>query len=106
MIEAVVPMHPNCKVEVTVRDGENNPIPNAVVSFSPNQTWFKGGSEGAGREGNFLAGTRAQLASRDHKIAALPHPDAAPSYSAKTDAHGSRVNHRFLSVMIWLCSPT
>jgi hypothetical protein len=58
-IEPVLPMEATLSCMVTVVDDNGLPIPDAKVSFSPNQYSFDGGSQLLGVEGNSLEALRA-----------------------------------------------
>jgi hypothetical protein len=85
-IEPLIPMEATLACLVTVLDDNGLPIPDAKVSFSPNQYWFDGGSQLLGFESNSLDTMRA---ARD-RAASAPFKFSWPKnrYSQPTNAAG------------------
>ena len=101
VVEASVPVVQTSDVAVTVVDETGKPIPNARVGFSPNQCWFRGGSNHLGDGIDFLTLMRAELASgkrRTTAIAWVPtHDDIAAkhgrSQTTRTENGGWRIEN-------------
>jgi len=86
-VAAAVPMQHTANCEITVIDDAGKPLPNATVSFWPNQVFFNSGSNILGTGVDALDLLRKQLASGKHK------PDIDwfrnfERYQAKTNPQG------------------
>jgi hypothetical protein len=82
----IFPMNSTATCQVTVLDEDKQPIPNAKVSFWPNQYFFLSGSNIVGDGTDSLTGIRAEL-----KTGKKVKPDFTAnrfSYTVTTDAQG------------------
>jgi hypothetical protein len=86
-----VPMEPTAKCRVTIVDSDNLPVPGASVRFSPNQAWYRGGSQSLGwgvSQSHVLRAARDGEAPARDGTRRQAVQDAFRRYQAMSDENG------------------